>query len=143
MQGHLPGGGEIPTWLTALLSIASTIGAWWAWRPIGTWIGRRIESDRQTKLAERREVIARMTVELTTTKEENLDLRRELAEERELRMSFASDVAVLNERLEHLTRAMAEDKRDCQREIRRLNGEVRRLQTEVTELRRRHEESAP
>jgi hypothetical protein len=64
-----------------------------------------------------------------------VQLRQELGEERELRMSFASDYAVLKRDVEHLTRALAEDKRDCQREIRRLNGEVKRLNGEIAVIR--------
>lgn len=150
MADQLGGGDGLPTWLVAILSVIGTLAGWSSWRPIGAWVGRRLDAAQREKSVERTDMIARLTTELTAAREEtrsrveeNVQLRQELGEERELRMTFAQDYAVLKERIEGMSRVQAEDKRDCQREIRRLNGEIRRLNGEIAELRQRHQGPRP
>lgn len=117
----------VPTWLTAILSVLTTIAGARALGPLGRWIGKRLDVMQQTRASERGDAVARLISELHTSREENVSLRQELGEERELRMAFAADYAVLTERLDNLTRIMAEDKKECQREIRTLRREVAEL----------------
>ena len=133
---------DTPTWVVIAISVATAVAGLKVWGPMGRWIGRRLDQVQQARLVERADTIERLTSELSTAREEArtrveelMQLRQELGEERELRMSFAQDYAVLKNDVAHLTRAMAEDKRDCQREIRRLNGDIKRLNGEVSELR--------
>jgi chromosome segregation ATPase len=139
---QLPDGGDLPTWLTVAISVISTVLGWKAWKPFGRWLGRRFDAVQEARAIDRGDTVAVLRQELDAAREEmrakveeNVQLRQELGEERELRMSFASDYAVLKRDVEHLTRALAEDKRDCQREIRRLNGEVKRLNGEIAVIR--------
>lgn len=117
----------VPTWLSVVLSVLTTVAGMKAWGPIGRWLDRRIETAHQIRAAERGDVIARLTVDLKASREENVELRRELAEERELRMSFAADYAGMKERVTLLERVMAEDKKECQAAIRSLRAEIREL----------------
>jgi chromosome segregation ATPase len=141
---------DTPTWIAVAISVATTVAGLKAWGPLGRWLGRRFDQVQQARLSERADTIARLTAEIAAKNEEakarveeNVQLRQELGEERELRVSFATDYAVLKRDVEHLTRTMAEDKRDCQREIRRLNGDIKRLQGEVTEMRSQQREPMP
>lgn len=131
---HFPEG--TPTWLVALVSVVATVAGAQSLKPLWKWIGRRLDADQQRRALERGDAIATLNAELKKAREEAMALRLELAEERELRMSFATDYAVLKERVETLTRVAAEDKLECDRAIRRLNGEVRRLNDRVIELSR-------
>lgn len=115
---------DVPTWLTALLSVVMTLAGARGLRPVWRWLSRRIEADQQTKALERGDIVARLTAELRQSREENVQLRQELGEERELRMTFATDFAVYKDRVELLTKVMAEDKVECQRAIRRLEREI-------------------
>lgn len=134
MAEQFPNDG-VPTWLTVAASVITTLAGTKGLRPLWRWASRRIEADRQARSIERGDTVARLTTELKQSREENVQLRQELGEERELRMAFAADHAVYKDRVDQMSKAMAEDKADCQRAIRRLNTEIRRLNTEIVELR--------
>lgn len=128
---QIPSGDNTPTWLVMVLSVATTVVGWRVWKPIGGWLAQRFEADQQAKALERGDLVARLTRDVESARadraravEENMQLRQELGEERELRMAFASDYAVLKREVELLTQAMAEDKLECQRAIRRLEREI-------------------
>lgn len=124
---QLGGGDNLPTWLVAILSVIGTVAGWSAWKPIGGWAGRRIEAAQQLRAAERGDLVSQLKTQLQATVTEMMELRQDLGEERELRMALAVDNAVLHERVEQLTKAMAEDKEECRREIRRLHIEINEL----------------
>lgn len=131
VASQLPGGDDIPTWLTAVLSVASTLGAWWAWRPIGGWLGKRLEADRQARARERGDAVALLQTQLQATHAEMLELRQDLGEERELRMALAVENAVQRERIENLERSLGEEKEECRQAINRLRTEVRELRQQL------------
>lgn len=128
MADHLPSPDGVPTWLVAALSVVGTVMSWKGLRPVGRWVARRIDLAQQTRVAERADFVSQLTAQLRAAREEMVEIRKDLAEETELRMALAVDNAVLNERVESLTRAMAEDKKECQRAIRALQNEIRTLQ---------------
>lgn len=121
----------VPTWLTAVLSVATTIAGAKALGPFGRWVGKRLDVMQQLRAADRADTITRLTAELRVSREENVLLRQELGEERELRMTFAADYAVLQERVEGLSREMARDKQECDRAIAALRREVRDLRRQL------------
>lgn len=132
-----------PTWLVLLLTVIGTLAGSQGLKPLWGWIGKRLEADRQQRALERGDLVAQLQEQLRTAHEseqqraeENVALRLELAQEREQRMTFARDCAVLSERIDNLTKAMAEDKRDCDAAIRRLTAETRRLNERIVELSR-------
>lgn len=133
---------DVPTWLTIALSVLTTLAGAKGLQPAWRWLSKRFEADQQQRALERGDALARLNAELREAREENVQLRQELAEERELRMSFASDYAVHKERVEQMSKVMAEDKADCQRAVRRLNTEIRRLNSEIAELRHQQRGSA-
>lgn len=124
---------DVPTWVTVLLSVVTALAGARGLQPVWRWLSRRVEAEQQARAAERGDTVARLTVELREAREENVQLRQELGEERELRMSFAADYAVYKDRVDQMSRTMAEDKLECQRAIKRLEREIR-------ELRRAHRE---
>lgn len=124
---------NVPTWLTAVLSVLGTIGGWKALGPLAKWVGKRFDVMQQARATERGDFLTQTLTELKAAREEMADIRQELGEERELRMAVVVENAELRRDVEHLTRAMADDKRDCQRAI-------RRLETQIAELRRQHGE---
>ena len=127
MAENFPGGDGVPTWLTALLSVGGTLASWWAWRPIGHWVSKRLDIDRQTRTAERFDLVSQLKTQLTATVAEMLQLRLDLGTERELRMAAAIENAGLRRDVEHLTKQIAEDKRECQVAIRGLRAEIAEL----------------
>lgn len=133
MADQIPPTDGMPTWLIVALSVLTSIGGWKALAPVGRWIGRQIDGIQQARLAERGDLIAQLTAELRTTREENVQLRQELGEERELRMTFATDYAVTKAQVEMLAKTIAEDKTDCQRAIRALQQEIRTLKRQISE----------
>lgn len=118
---------DIPTWAAILGTLVTAIAGFKAWGPVGRWIGRRIETAQQIRAAERGDVIANLRMDLATSREENISLRHELGEERELRMSFTADYAALKAEVEWLKAALGEEKRDCRREILALKREIGEL----------------
>ena len=127
MAENIPGGDGVPTWLTAALSVAGTAASWWAWKPVGSWLSRRLDIDRQAKSAERFDLVSQLKTQLTATVAEMLQLRLDLGTERELRMAAAIENAGLRRDVEHLTKQIAEDKRECQAAIRGLRAEIAEL----------------
>lgn len=125
MSFDLPDG--LPTWLTVVISVITTVAGAKAWGPIGRWLGHRIDKAQQIRAAERGDMVARLTADLRSAREEAVGLRAELGEERELRMTFAADYAGMKERVAVLERVMAEDKKECQAAIRSLRAEIREL----------------
>lgn len=123
--------------------LAASVAGWWGWKPVGAWLGKRLSSIQESRAVERGDTVALLTQQLRASREEAMQLRQELGEERELRMTFATDYAVLKERVEHLTKAIAEDKRDCHRAIRRLNQEIERMTNEIATLRQFHQPGPP
>lgn len=117
-----------PTWVIAAGSVLTTVLGWQAWKPVGAWLARRLDIHQKAQLEERTNYMSRLITELSGARKELEELRQDLGEERELRMALAVDVAVLTERNESMSKAMAEDKRDCQRAIRSLRDEITRLQ---------------
>lgn len=118
---------HLSTLLTVAGSVVTTVVGLKAWGPLGRWLGKRIETAQQIRAAERGDVIARLTVDLHGAREENVQLRQELGEERELRMSFVADYAALKAEVEMLRIAFAEEKKECQSAIRELKREIREL----------------
>lgn len=129
MADNLAPGDGVPSWLVAVLSVVSTVVGWRAWQPLGRWLSHRIEADRQIRAVERGDLVAQLKAQLQATATEMLDLRKDLGEERELRMALAVDNAVLAERVKQVEAKAIEDKEECRQEI-------RRLRTEIGELRR-------
>lgn len=141
MADQIPGPDGWSPWLLAAGSMLTGILGWRAWQPIGKWVGRRIDAASHARALERGDLVARLTEDLTAARaeikakvEENVELRQELGEERELRMTFAADYAATKAQIEMLSQKILEDKRDCQREIRGLKGEIRRLDTIIKSL---------
>lgn len=118
---------HLATVLTVAGSVVTTVVGLKAWGPLGRWLGRRIETAQQIRAAERGDVIARLTIDLHASREENVALRQELGEERELRMSFVADYAALKAEVGILREAFAEEKRECQAAIKELKREIREL----------------
>lgn len=135
MADQLPGGGDaVPTWLVAIVSVGTTIVGWRIWRPIGRWIAARLEADRQARAIERGDLVAQLQAQvaaaetrLSATREEMLELRQDLGEERELRMALAVENAVQKERIENLERSLSEEKDECRQAIARLEREIREM----------------
>jgi DNA repair exonuclease SbcCD ATPase subunit len=127
MADWTPSGGELPTWLTAVLSVITTVAGWKALGPVAKWAGKRLDIMQQTRANERGDFLTQTLTELKSAREEMVGIRQELAEERELRMAVVVENAELRRDVEHLTRTIAEDKRDCQRAIRRLEEQIREL----------------
>ncbi len=116
-----------PTWVIAAGSILTTILGWQAWKPLGSWLARRLEIHQKTNAHERTTYMSQLIAELRSARDELVELRADLGKERESRMELASEVARLTERNEMMEKIMADDKRDCQRAIRGLKDEIKRL----------------
>lgn len=128
MADQFSGGDGVPTWMVMLSSILGTVLTWKAWGPVGAWIAKRLDLNTQAHLAERTDYVARLVSELSAARDELAELRQDLGEEKELRMAMAIENAVQAERIDALTRTMAEDKRECQAAIRALRAQIQRLQ---------------
>lgn len=126
MADHMPPDG-VPTWAVAIISVISTIGGWKALSPLARWAGKRFDAIQLARAAERGDFLSQTLTELQSAREEMVEIRQDLGEEKELRMALAIDNAMLTERVEGLTKAMAEDKRDCQKAIKALQNEIREL----------------
>lgn len=133
MADQIPPTDGMPTWLIVALSVLTSIGGWKALAPIGRWISRQVDGMQAARLSERGDLIAQLTAELRTAREENVQLRQELGEERELRMTFATDYAVTKAQVEMLAKTIAEDKLDCQKAIRALQQEIRTLKRQISD----------
>jgi hypothetical protein len=131
MADQMPPSDGLPTWLIVALSVLTSIGGWKALAPIGRWFSRHIDARQQAQISERGDLITQLNAELRAAREENVHLRQELGEERELRMTFATDYAVTKAQVEMLARTITEDKKDCQRAIRALQQEVRELKRQI------------
>lgn len=127
---------HVPTWLTAILSVATTLAGARALGPFMRWLAKRFDVAQQVRASERGGIVTQLTAELRAAREEMVALRRDLGEERELRMAVTVDNAKLTVRVELLTKAMADDKRDCHRAIAALRAEI-------LELRKHQQESKP
>ncbi len=128
MADQIPSGDGVPTWLAMLGSVVSTVVAWQAWKPLGAWLARRLDVSAQMSAAERGNYVAQLVTELKSAREELAELRQDLGEEKELRMAVVVENAELRRDVDHLTRQIAEDKRDCQAAIRSLRQQIQRLQ---------------
>lgn len=127
MADPFPSTDHLPTWLTVALSVITTIAGWKGLGPVAKWAGRRLDLIQQARVAERADLVRQLTGELKAAREEMVELRLAVGQERERRMALATDNATLTERVDGLTKAMADDKRDCQRAIRALQAEIREL----------------
>lgn len=119
---------NLPTWVVAMLAIVTTLGLNRAWAPLGKWIGRRLDVQAKVREAERATLIDRLSSDLKDIREEAVELRKDLGEERELRMALAMENAVLTERVDQIQAHRNEDKRECELAIRALRREIVALQ---------------
>ena len=128
MADQTPPPDGVPTLVTAIVSILSTLGIAKGIGPAARWIGKRLDVMHQAGVRERGDFLTRTIAELQAAREEMVELRRDLAEERELRMAIAMENAVLTERVDRLQEQRNEDKRECEAAIRALRREITVLQ---------------
>jgi septal ring factor EnvC (AmiA/AmiB activator) len=125
---QLQGSDGVPTWLAMLGSVISTILAWKAWQPLGAWLARRLEVSQQAQAAAQGNYVAQLVTELKAARAEMAELRQDLGEEKEIRMAVVAENVGLRRDVDHLTRQIAEDKRECQAAIRSLRTQIQQLQ---------------
>lgn len=128
MADQIPSPDSLPTWLVAALSVLTALAGQRWLTPLARWAGKRLDLVQQARVAERTDLVRQLTRELSSAREEMIELRLEVAQEREQRMKFAVENAMLTERVDGLTTKMAEDKAECQLAIRGLRAEIARLQ---------------
>lgn len=99
-------------WWTLAAALVSGVALREFWRPLGAWVGRRLDL-----------ATARGGNELTSCREEIKRLEERLDGAGAQMMTLASEVSMLRERVRNLE----EDKAEWLREKRRLTNEIDRL----------------
>ena len=127
MADITPPGDGIPAWLIALGGAVTSLAGWQVWKPIGRWVAKRLEVQQQLVVGERTNYMSQMIAELRVARDEMVELRKDLGEEKELRMALSVEIAVLTERNVTMTKLMADDKKECQAAIRGLRDQIKRL----------------